>query len=282
MKKHYADPWKVYSDRYDKLNWAPGKPTEEEKGIYTDFIRQCFEKGKLKNPKILLLGATPAIRDLLAEFDAEVTLLDVNKEMVIAMNKLIKHRKKEKIVEGNWIDMPFEDNEFDIVSGDGVLSNVDKENKEKMLEEIKRVLKPKGFFVARVYFIPEDWKKLPTEDILKKFSDMDHPYDRNTELLVHIMNNTFNPETGEVYLSKVRDMLMKYWKHGKYHYEDKKVEELLNRMHEMWEPYEKIWCAGTKKQVFNKIKKYFDIIELRPSKGHLFGDSFVPVLCRAK
>lgn len=283
MKKHYADPWVAYSKRYDKLYWPPGKPTKQERKIYRKFIRECFRKGRLKRAKILLLGATPSLRDELAKFNAEVTLIDLSKNIIRAMNRLINHKKKEIIVEGNWIRTPLPAGYFDIVIGDIVLANIDAKNRDRFLKEVKRVLKPRGYWIHRLFYMPSGWGYDTTEKILKKFSKMRHNYDRNTELFECFLTNTYNPKTHEVYTSKIKEALKKYWKNGRYVYPDNnKVEELMNRAHEMWKPFKKMWHTGTKKDVFLWISKYFDIVKEDYATDHFFGESFPILLCRAR
>jgi SAM-dependent methyltransferase len=280
FKQRYVDPWKDYMQRYQTLYWAPGKPTDKEREIFYKFVKSCMKKGKNKG---LVLGATPAMRDILAKLNIEITLLDASKGIIDSMGRLIKHNKKENKVVGDWLNMPFNDNSFDFVLGDLVLENVDGKNKEIFFKEIKRVLKPKGYWIHRIFFVPKEWIVEPVEEVLKMFSKLKHPYDRNTELFCYLMYNTYNPKTHEVYLSGMKKMLTKYWKNNKYVYpNDRVVEGLLNRAYDMWKPMTKVWHTGRKEEVYSWISKYFDIIKENNDKGHMFGRWFPIVVCRAK
>jgi len=277
FKEKYADPWKDYMKKYETLYWAPGKPSDQERKIFCKFIKKV--KGA---KKALVLGATPAVRDSLAKFDIEVTLLDASKDIIKGMDQLITHNKKENKIEGNWLKMPFEDNSFDIVMGDLIIGNLNAENQQKFLREVKRVLKPKGYLIHRIFYIPLKLGFGDTEDILEMFSKFKQNYDRNTELFICLMYNTYNPKTNEVYTSEIKKTLAKYRKGNKYVYPDKKVEKLMNRTYEMWQPFEKVWHCGTKKEVFSWISEEFDIIKEKSAKDHIFGKWFPIIMCRAK
>ncbi|TKJ17811.1 hypothetical protein CEE44_04770 [Candidatus Woesearchaeota archaeon B3_Woes] len=281
LKKNYTDPWKEYANRYEKFYWEPGKPTKQEKKIFYKFIKEALKKRK--KTRALILGATPSIRDELAKFNVEVTLIDINKNMINEMSKLTTHKKKEIIVKGNWINTKFPDNHFDIVMGDLVLGNLDAKHQPKFLKEVKRILKQEGYWIHRMFFFPPNWKFESTEQVLKKFSKMKHNYDRSTELLVYLVYNTYNKKTHEVYTREIKKTLKKYWKKDKYIYpNDPKVEELMNEMYTMYKPLKKTWYTGTKKEVFSRISKFFKIIKEDFAKDHYFGRSFIIIVCKPK
>ncbi|MBW2982298.1 class I SAM-dependent methyltransferase [Candidatus Woesearchaeota archaeon] len=279
MKKKYTDPWKDFAERYDEFYAAPGKPTNDEKKIFYKLIKNT----NIKKGKALVLGATPALRDILAKFNLEVTIVDINKKMIKAMNRLIAHKKKEKIVESNWLKMPFPDNHFDIILGDLTISNLDAKNQPRFFKEVKRILKPTGYWIHRIFLMPLGWKFESTETVLKRFSKIKHPYDRNTELFAYLAYNIYNKKTHEIDTSKVKKVLDKYWKKNRYVYpKSPKVEELMNRAYQMWKPFKKVWYLGTKKEIFSRLSKFFKIIKEDYAKDHYFGKSFIVIVCRPK
>ena len=146
MKKHnYWD-----SVRPDlKYGFYQGRPSDEEIEIWERiFLKVTKKKSKLK---ILILGATPCLRDLGIKYRHSVYLIDISLAMIEKMGKLMKYYEggKEKIVNANWLDMPFEDNYFDIVMGDLVFQQLMPDEHEAVMKHINRVLKKDGYFLCR-------------------------------------------------------------------------------------------------------------------------------------
>jgi ubiquinone/menaquinone biosynthesis C-methylase UbiE len=273
------NPWKYQADRYKNLYDAPGKPTSEEKKNFYKFIKDAVKKNK--DVKALVLGATPAIRDELAKFDIETTLLDINEDMANAMNLLINHKKKEKFVKGNWIKMPFDNNTFDIVMGDLVLGNIESKYKNDFVKEISRILKPRGQLITRIFSVPKNFKKKSIEKICIKFSKMKDDNKIKTGFFAYLLYQHFDPITGDIPLSKIKKDLSNYLQKGKYIYkEDIRIEKLMNRTYEMWNPFKIVWHTGYKKDIFSYISKQFNIIDEIYAKDHYFGKEFPIIVCK--
>ena len=84
-------------------------------------------------------------RKLASKFGCHVTGLDLSKEycrMAELINDHVGLRSKIDIQQGNALEMPFNDEIFDIVFIQHVLMNI--ENKSRLLSHISRVLRPKG------------------------------------------------------------------------------------------------------------------------------------------
>ena len=276
QKERYTKPWQDFMDKYEKLYWSPGKPTLKEKEIFKRFLKEL----KANDSKGLVLGATPAMREALAELDIEITLIDASQIIIDAMTRLIEHDRKETKIVGDWLNMPFKDSTFDFVLGDLVLGNLSGKNKQNFLKEIKRVLKPTGYFIHRFFYIPDNWKPIPTEETFERFAKLDNPYDRSMEIFVHLLFDSYNKDKNEFDMKIVKEKLKKYWKDNKYQHENKHIEGLLNRAYEMWKPLDKVWHAGTKKEVFGWIEKEFKIIKQENDLDHMFGKWFPVVVCK--
>lgn len=166
MTKTLTGPfWKRVSKFYREVVKVPHKPSVGEFNIYENYIRKIARKGK---KKALVLGATSGIRDILAKYNFEVTLLDINPDMIKAMTSIMRRKKtKEKVVIGDWLKMPFKENSFDIVLGDHSCSNIKFEKWNKFFQEIMRVLKPDGYHVHNVVLTLSDGITL--EQFIQKF-----------------------------------------------------------------------------------------------------------------
>ncbi|MFH1769927.1 MAG: class I SAM-dependent methyltransferase [archaeon] len=280
--KGYEDKWDELASRYRKYGGVPGKPNDHDGENFYKLSKIAIEKTGSKNPKVLLLGATPLVRDYLAKLDAEVTLIDLSKKMIKEMTKMCNHKKKENFVAGNWLDMPFKNHEFDVVVGDIVLPNVSIKNTDKFLKEVNRVLKPEGAFIQRMFFIPDDWEYDTTDKVMKRLEELDDSYDLKGELHSYMINNSYDEITHETSNKRIKNLLGAYWKGDRFFHNDKRVEKALNDFNEMWKPFDKKWSAGGKEFLFSMMEKEFKITKQLKGKGHTFEDTYIILECKPK
>ncbi|WP_091496338.1 class I SAM-dependent methyltransferase [Amphibacillus marinus] len=104
-------------------------------------------------------GTGQTIAYLVETYDAHVTGIDINPNMVIrARERMIRDDLDANILHGSVEALPVEDAFFDIVLAESVLAFV---NQPKALTEIYRVLKPNGSLIANELTINEP---LPQEN----------------------------------------------------------------------------------------------------------------------
>lgn len=120
----------------------------------------------LKEPSILVLGATPELRDYALSQRAKVTVLDQSQEIIKSMSSVMEFgdSQNESRMVGDWLDMPLQDNTFDFIWGDGVSNNILFTAHNKLFSEIFRVLKSTGHILLREFFIDQDEKELSIKD----------------------------------------------------------------------------------------------------------------------
>ncbi|MBW2977813.1 class I SAM-dependent methyltransferase [Candidatus Woesearchaeota archaeon] len=279
QSKQWIDFEKKYSfvERYSKFYWGIGIPEKKDMQIFTKFFKQSLKNQKLKKAKVLILGSTPKMRDLAAKFNSDITLIDVSKEIIKGMTKLIKHKKKERKIQGNWFKTPFKDNEFDIILGDLVLGNVGAKDLNRFLKEVNRVLKPDGEWIHRIFFVPDKWKYEPIDNTLKKFEKWK---DRKKALEPYLFFNTYDPKTHLVSTSKIGKWFSKYWTGKGYNYPDKKVNWCMEELYKTFSPYEKTWHCGTKKETWKWLSKYFKVIKEEQPNDHRLAYTFPIIVCR--
>lgn len=138
-------PFEIFADKWAKT-LPPSRPGRSELKLYQKLFVQY--KNKRSQTKILILGATPELRDLFSQFDSEVTIADANVEMVKAMSLLRRYQTKEKIIIGRWEKLPLR-YKYDIVMGDISLNMLDKAAIPKMVKRVARMLKDGGYFLHR-------------------------------------------------------------------------------------------------------------------------------------
>jgi ubiquinone/menaquinone biosynthesis C-methylase UbiE len=129
---------------------SPDRPSRYEVEIYEDYIQKIAKKSK-KRIKALILGATPELRDMLAKYNADVTLADINLDMVKAMEPLLEYSDgKEKVVISNWLDIPLKSNYFDVVLCDHGVCHIPFEKWDAFFAEQARLLKKGGHLIKNI------------------------------------------------------------------------------------------------------------------------------------
>jgi len=281
MDEH-KDPWRYISVRLKEYYTEPGMPTKDDIKITKKYATLALKEPK--DRKVLILGATPRLRDLFYKLGCKVTVCDINKEMIMANTLLMKENNKdEKRVVANWLKMPFPKNHFDMVTGDLLIPNIPHKDRKKFYSEIKRVLKQGGYFLTRLAILTEGWKRDPVDKLIDFYVKRGYKKCRDQEMFCHILHQSFNPKTKMVDSMNVMKLLKKYWDGKQFRHKDKGMEKMLNRGHELWKPYDKKWSYNTEKDLRNELKKFFMIIRdnLR-AKDHTMAEGYVNFLMKTK
>lgn len=109
-----------------------------------------MEQGQFTAEKKVLevacnMGTT--LIEVAQEYQCQITGVDIDREALEKAQQNINHAGLQKIVKvqtGNALRLPFEDNTFDIVINEAMLTMLDDRSKHKALNEYYRVLKPGG------------------------------------------------------------------------------------------------------------------------------------------
>lgn len=89
--------------------------------------------------------------EIAKQFGCEVIGIDLDEEALEKARQNIAENKMEDLVQvqrANATKLPFEDNSFDIVINEAMLTMLPVEAKEKAIREYLRVLKPNGFLLT--------------------------------------------------------------------------------------------------------------------------------------
>jgi len=148
--KQKVQAWSKKMAQARKKRKPPSAPSKSEKLAYDHFLKKAL-KGK-RQPKVMILGVTPELRDIALKNNCEVISVDISKEMIKTMKGLVKNKKHKKdiILNDNWLTVPFKNNSFDVVMGDGPFTNIPSlPDVKKMLTKITKILKPDGYLLIR-------------------------------------------------------------------------------------------------------------------------------------
>lgn len=141
--------WQQMALVWKKHVKPPSRPCPGQIKIWEKVLKEKIEE--VKNPKVLILGVTPELRDLANKYSLCSIVCDVNLEMIKAMNELIKYKNsKEKITIRNWLEMDFKKESFDLILGDACLNQISSQEKiKKLLRKLKDFLRPNGYLLIR-------------------------------------------------------------------------------------------------------------------------------------
>lgn len=149
MVKNFSQPWKKMADIWDTLT-SPSRPSLQEIKIYKKSTDAVL-RGRGRK-KVLVVGSTPELRDLVASYpNVQVSIVDINLEMMLAMTELMKKKNPEEIwVRANWLEAPFPEKYFDLIIGDFTFENLPFELHGNFYKNIQTWLKDSGRYVERV------------------------------------------------------------------------------------------------------------------------------------
>jgi sarcosine/dimethylglycine N-methyltransferase len=135
-------------------------------------VRHMAEKLKLDDSKTVLdigSGFGGAARYLASTFGCQVTALNLSEKENQRARMLNKERDLEDkitVIDGSFEDIPAEDNSFDAIwSQDAILHSG---NRERVLQEVARVLKPGGQFIFTDPMQADDCPEGVLEPILNR------------------------------------------------------------------------------------------------------------------
>jgi hypothetical protein len=151
-----------------RMTGAPYRMTDTEKQIYGRFLQESAEH--IDNPKMIVLGVTPELRELGHKYGYSVTCIDFSQTWINAMDILMDGKaEKDIIVRCNWFEIPLQRGEYDVVVGDGPITLTELKNWDRLLEIVHQLLKPAGYFITRTIVGIGD--PVPLGDALKIFGE---------------------------------------------------------------------------------------------------------------
>lgn len=103
------------------------------------------------------------------KFKCKVIGIDISSELITQAKKLAKKNRVDNLIEfhvGDATSLPFQGDEFDVTIAQAMLVLID--NKDKVIQEALRVLKPTGM----AGWIELTWRKQPTDEFMKQVSEV--------------------------------------------------------------------------------------------------------------
>jgi len=252
--QNVAKRWAIYG--------SPARPSQDECNIIRGFI-----VSKHKNhPRILVLGATPEYRDLAHACKAEVTCIDISLEMIMSMPELMKHKKlvsQEIWIKANWLDMPLSSGYYDFVIGDLVVTNIPLESQTNFLAEIRRILKPNGYFITREYYPPQK----RTIDLIVDETFKRGLSTKSINLLTwDLLAMAYNRQNKTATSTRMNNVLHQALMSAKTKQRKAQINRLALIVDRHYPPGKKWWILGKDEEKL--LVKYFKIISIKYGHDH--------------
>jgi len=154
---------------------AASAPRLGDLKIYEKFLKQAIKNKK--NPKALILGATPELRDLCLKHKCETIAVDVSWHIMVDMHEQMKYKDdlKNKAVLYDWLELDklFKNNYFDVALADASLNNLKVKHHLPMFKVLNKILKPRGGFIARNAIFQKELVDKPISFFQKAYNQGD-------------------------------------------------------------------------------------------------------------
>ncbi|MFA6392438.1 MAG: hypothetical protein WCW66_06935 [Patescibacteria group bacterium] len=210
---------------FKKKNWvevlkiwptvaSPCRPSPFDLKIWEKKIQEILRQNK--QPKALVFGSTPEIRDLLAKYRISTTILDINPGMVKGLLKLMKYKKqrKEKIIINNWLNINklFPTGSFDLVLGHCFFNNLPWRLHLKLAKSIHPSLKKDGYLLI-VSPILDKEKPLSPKQIISMYRQNPRYFEQFANRwyfsVERLKKLDYNKKTKQIFFSKIKTRLIK-------------------------------------------------------------------------
>ncbi len=146
--------WEQQARQWSRIK-PPLRPSGEDL-IWAQEAVDRWQRNRRRAPRALVLGATVELASLRWPENSEVTGMDLSAPMLQGVWLAAPAAPgRRRAVEGNWLDMPFPAQSFDLVLGDGSFSVMRQSEGLPLARAIRRVLRSGGKVVLRAYVRPE-------------------------------------------------------------------------------------------------------------------------------
>jgi len=271
--------WKQIAGMWSTYFTPPSRISPEEAERYRVWITQ------LKPKTALVLGATPELRDILNGIGCETTVIDINLEMIVAMNSLVAINNPEEIlVRANWLSNPLRSGYFDVVVGDAVLPNIPWKDRSLLLSEIKRCLRPTAVFIPRAFYAPRKKPFTEISQLFEHFSQKEPSYRSALELVLELQFFAYDQNDHIGSFAKAKDLLLRFRVGNKFNFRSESLRQILDMVWDVWctRFANKVFVYAYKDEEEADYNRYFEIAGTFESKDNPYSKLTPMYLLRSR
>lgn len=225
---------------------------------------KLIEKCKINNNSHVLdiacgKGTTSIL--IAKKFKCQEIGIDINSELINDAKKLAKKHRVDKLIEfqvGDATRLPFNNSEFDVIIAQAMLILI--ENKDQVIREVLRVLKPDGI----AGWIELTWQEQPSAEFMRQVSEVICAYcmlnvrieEKWNDLFLKAGAKIIESEIFPMYFNGIKGMIKDEGFRNsigviKKYITDVKVRSRMNTMNRFFKNHEDIFGYG----IFTMIKR---------------------------
>ena len=184
----------------------PVRPSRAELDCFEKFLKIMI-KSRGTNIKVLILGSTPELRNLVSSKNLTVYVCDYNRKNFEALKLLKKNEGKEILINQDWRRLK-SNVKFDMIFAEASLNVVSKKDMELVFRSVRDHLNKGGLFVAKTWVQTkkQSVEKI-TETYRKKYQQL-YFYDA---MAADLYSHFYNKKNQSLSLKEL------YWKLKKLH-----------------------------------------------------------------
>ena len=152
--------------------WTKFRPPVRPSEVMVKVFERVLDKTLSRlhgKADVLILGATPELRDLAVSRNLRPTVVDYRADHYRALAQLMKYHGPERYVEQNWITMTL-DRSFDLVMADASLNVISGQSLPTLLRNVAAHMNRDSVFVTRVWVRLED-RRPDVRAIIREYRD---------------------------------------------------------------------------------------------------------------
>lgn len=263
--KIYASPWKKIAENWSKFGDG-NHPSLGNIKEYEKFFLKVTTG--IQKPRVIVYGATPRLRDMLKRHNADVTVFDVNKEMIEAMTELMEESHEDETwIDGDWLNPPaaLEQGSYHIIFGDQIKSNVSFEKQPTLYEEMASLLVPGGHHITKLTSRLPQTKHYDVEELIATYEHLEPNKENLTLFFNRLLFQTHHNNISGT--NKMFAVLEKYLDRGR-------MQEYYDQLVDML-PSDKEWSVRPWIEEKAVIEKYFEIEDTAEDETLFYDSTYI-------